>query len=60
MTDWKALAKAREVPWDEQAAARQSALMESLEAAFLTLVAEIPPDMEPSPVFRPEKGTQPQ
>jgi hypothetical protein len=56
MTDWKALAKARGIPWDDQMAARQIPLMESLETAFTTLAAEIPVDMEPSPVFHPEKG----
>lgn len=60
MTDWKTLAKAKGIPWDDQAASRHVALLEALEAAFAPLAAEVAPDTEPAPVFHPEGGKGPQ
>lgn len=56
MTDWKAIAEARGIVWDDQTAARQSAALDALESAFTPLAAEIPVDQEPSPVFVPALG----
>ncbi|MBL8228603.1 MAG: hypothetical protein JNL98_09000 [Bryobacterales bacterium] len=53
MTDWKAIAAARGIIWDEPTATRQSAALNALETVFAALANEIPPEQEPAPVFDP-------
>ncbi|MCS7025188.1 MAG: hypothetical protein NZV14_10330 [Bryobacteraceae bacterium] len=53
MTDWKAIAQARGVVWEESLEARQIATLITLESTLSVLVQTLPFELEPAPVFSP-------
>jgi hypothetical protein len=52
MTDWKSLAKARQLNIPEADLDRISAPLDGLEQAFRPLAGAIPHDAEPAVIFR--------
>jgi hypothetical protein len=52
MTDWKALARARQLNIPEPEVERLAAPLDALEAAFRPLARALPHDVEPAIVYR--------
>ena len=54
MTDYRAIARARELPLSAEQLDRAAAALESLETAFRPLTADLPPSLEPATSLCPE------
>jgi hypothetical protein len=55
MTDWKSLAKARQLNIPEADLERIAPSLDGLEAAFRPLAARVPHEVEPAVIFRAEE-----
>jgi hypothetical protein len=53
MIDWELIARARQIPADEESLRVQIAVLQHLESALAQWKAKLPLDLEPVPVFAP-------
>jgi len=58
MTDWKSLAKARQLNLPEADLDRIRGPLDALEQAFHPLAANIPYEIEPAVIFRAEEESE--
>lgn len=56
MTDWKAMAQARQLPLSEEQAARVQAILTQLESDFTGLKQQLSGPDQPATVFLPLEG----